>query len=388
MSKEFNPDKFLAEFEPPTKKRKAVSVQPQSKIEDFDPDEFLSQETEQGIGQQALGAVAEVGRFIDSYTGAPVRKGIGVLQEDFTAIPEAIKQGAMQFGAAPELAPTGQEIVEKAGIPRTALSEVAPALFSETGEGLKLKKGGLLDPTASGVAGLGLDVAADLTNVIPGVAIAKGVGRGIKAGAKGALELTGKALSKVLPETVVGISKAGIEASKDIANATSNFINPKLSKDFRKLNEIALKNNIDSAILPSSVKYGPQSSITRIEQTLAQRPGGEAVFETYQRAQKATQDAFDAKLKKIGDNVAPLAPADAGDVLREGFNDSQKKFFEQIDTSYDTISKAAPGMPLPKEAVSKIETNLKPIIENAERISKNKALSPGSRKQAEQVLES
>ena len=110
------------------------------------------------IGDPILEKVGEVGQFIDAHTGAPARAGIGAMQEGeepFSAIGE-------QFGEDPRYAPTGQQIVEKAGVPRTALSDVAPeGMFTETGEGLPLQKGGPLDFTASGVAGFGMDVGAD-----------------------------------------------------------------------------------------------------------------------------------------------------------------------------------------------------------------------------------
>lgn len=59
-------------------------------------------------------------------------------------------------------AATGKDIAQELGVTNTALSDVIPSLYSQSGdEWLKLKKGGFLDPTASGVAGVGIDMATD-----------------------------------------------------------------------------------------------------------------------------------------------------------------------------------------------------------------------------------
>jgi hypothetical protein len=62
--------------------------------------------------------------------------------------------------------PGAADIMEKAGVPNVALSEVLPQMYSETGEGLALEKGGIFDPTARGVAGLVADVALDPTTYL------------------------------------------------------------------------------------------------------------------------------------------------------------------------------------------------------------------------------
>src|SRR5512139_654803 len=67
------------------------------------------------------------------------------------------------------------QVMEQAGVGEGgSLSDIAPFLFSETGEGLALQTGGPLDVTARGLGGFALDVAADpLTYLTAGAA--KGV---------------------------------------------------------------------------------------------------------------------------------------------------------------------------------------------------------------------
>jgi hypothetical protein len=73
-------------------------------------------------------------------------------------------------------APSTSEYMKRAGVEDLgALSDVIPGAYSETGEGLRLKKGGLLDPTGRGTIGMAGDVAFDpLTYLtLGGSAVAK-----------------------------------------------------------------------------------------------------------------------------------------------------------------------------------------------------------------------
>jgi len=74
-------------------------------------------------------------------------------------------------------APSSGEILEKLGVPEGgSLSDVLPGMYSKTGKGLALEKGGLFDPTARGVAGAAIDVALDPLALL--------AGKGAKAVAK------------------------------------------------------------------------------------------------------------------------------------------------------------------------------------------------------------
>lgn len=148
----------------------------------------------------AANVVAPVGQFIDKYTGAPTRSAVHELQKDWTNVGGAAEAFGKQFGANPNAAPTGKDIARYAGVPETPLSEVLPWAYSDTGEGIQLKKGGMLDPTASGAVGLGVDMAADPTNLIPGKAITSAA-KTLSGVTKPAL---GKALSK-FGQTMTGI---------------------------------------------------------------------------------------------------------------------------------------------------------------------------------------
>lgn len=188
---------------------KSAAVDGYDHLSDHDLDQLLAvAETSAAKGRDtnsfltslkngAIEKVAEAGRFIDRYSGAPARAAIGAAQDGENPLSAA----ARQFGADPELAPTGQELARRAGVPDTSLSDVIPSRFTdsdvEAKEWLKFKRGGAADVSASGAAGLGIDIAADPTNLIPGVAISKGTelaGQGLRA--------AGRAASKVSAPTL------------------------------------------------------------------------------------------------------------------------------------------------------------------------------------------
>lgn len=89
-----------------------------------------------------LEAMGIVGRPIESVTAAPARAAISSLQGNLD-LGEAMKAFAGQFGRNVDLAPSGKQIAEKAGL-----------------------QGG-----AAAAAGLGLDVAIDPSNLMGGAAL-------------------------------------------------------------------------------------------------------------------------------------------------------------------------------------------------------------------------
>lgn len=164
----------------------------------FDPKAYAvgsdDPEREPSFGESLLEGLIDVAQTVDSYTGAPVRAGIGALQDD-KGVGGALSAAASQFGQDPSSAPTGRQIARRAGVSDTALSDVLPSLYSDTGEGLPLKRGGFFDPTASGAVGLGIEIGADLTNVIPVGAVAKGVAKGGAKAASGVVNLASDAVA-------------------------------------------------------------------------------------------------------------------------------------------------------------------------------------------------
>jgi hypothetical protein len=129
------------------------------------------------IGQGALTTADYAGRVLD-YAGGLARGSIAGAAEPFVGknlvdIQEVLKGKA----------PTFSEILEKSGVPEWySLSTAFPEMYSETGEGLALQKGGMLDPSVRGAVGLGLDIATDpLTYGTLGLSALSKVGKAAKA---------------------------------------------------------------------------------------------------------------------------------------------------------------------------------------------------------------
>jgi hypothetical protein len=105
-------------------------------------------------------------------------------------------------------APSTSEYMRRAGVPEGAsLSDLAPALYSESGEGLPLKKGGMLDPTARGAAGFVGDTLLDPLTYT-GIPAVRGALKASRAGAiadkalhpvETALQASGKTMYKSAP---------------------------------------------------------------------------------------------------------------------------------------------------------------------------------------------
>lgn len=142
------------------------------------PDAMGPEQEEPGYLKQAgsalMGAIGYIGEKEQQYGGGTAtRAAINDLLEGKSAT-EAGKQLYNSYGKGTEEVPTGKELAVKAGVPSTPLSEYVPALFGDR-KGGWTGKGGVLDISPAGVAGLGTEIATDPVNVLAGP-VSKGVG--------------------------------------------------------------------------------------------------------------------------------------------------------------------------------------------------------------------
>jgi hypothetical protein len=111
---------------------------------------------EPGLGMKALSAV---GKGVD-YAGGVTRAAAANIADAFVPGDIATKEDLLN--ALKANPPSTDEYLERSGIPEGySLSDLMPSIYSKTGEGLPLKKGGALDPTTRGAAGFVGDVALD-----------------------------------------------------------------------------------------------------------------------------------------------------------------------------------------------------------------------------------
>lgn len=185
------------------------------------------------LGDAALEGVSAAGRFVDTYTGAPTRAAISAAQEGQNPVSAFGKQ----FGEDPSNAPTGKDIARRAGVPDNALSEALPGAFTddpvEAEKWYKFQRGGPADITASGAAGLGIDVIADPINLVPGGAIAKG--------AKGAEEVISRG-SKIASKLGEKLGKNSARGATKVGSALTGVSEKEIetyAKHSDEINKIA-----------------------------------------------------------------------------------------------------------------------------------------------------
>lgn len=116
--------------------------------------------------------------------------------------------------------PSSADMMEKMGVPKSGeISDVLPFLYSETGEGWPLQKGGAFDASTRGAAGLASDIALDpLTYLTLGVAPAiSKLGKASKFGR--AAEVAATPISTALKSTGKGIYKSGLKKLDNVAES-------------------------------------------------------------------------------------------------------------------------------------------------------------------------
>ena len=327
--------------------------------------------------QTPLEIAGGIGSFVDKYTGAPVRSAISAIQNKQSPLDAYINQ----FGEDAEKAPTGKQIAEKSGFSSKSLSDVFPSLYSKNPNDeydYRPSKGGLLDVSPSGVAGLGVDVLADPTNLIPLGLAAKEAGTIGKAGgtlakdtAKGLIK-GGAAATDLLTgsEKATGLLKTAsnaVEMGKDLINKT---FSPKVSEKFKDYAAIAEKHGIDPKVLSSQMEFGKGSTIERLEKSLREGATGEKLFDEYNRGLSSISEAFDNSARKIsGKNL--VNEIDAGNDLVDSFSRAKDAIFNNEDLVYSDLSKYHPGGYINKDNLVQINSQLNGIEKRAKTMMKN-----------------
>lgn len=301
---------------------------------------------------------------VDSVTGAPTRAALDAAIDGKNPVSAFGKQ----FAEDTSKAPTGKTIAQKVGVSEDSLSESFPDLYNEDGEGWQLQKGGWGDITKSGAAGLGIDIAADWSNLV-GTGLVRGAGKAAEKAAKvgknlsiSALENVGKIAAKGAAKGIDAVTSgtSGTEALQGLAK----FVNPKVAEDFGRFSDIAKANGIDPSLLPASVEFGPATAISRLERNIAEGPIGEAKLIRHQQAAEAVQGAIEKRVSDIsGGNV--MDEIGAGQHLRDSFDRGVDRFFQDIDWTHNMVKAQAPGIALTGRGAAKLESKLVGIEKHA-----------------------
>ena len=280
---EFNPDDYLAQ--------KQAAAAPA-----FNPDDYLaSKESQTPIKDAALAVAGGVGKAL-GYAGGLARTGIleatGQAEDGDAA--RALKGNAV----------TTDEFLNRKGVPEGAhLSDYLPYANKGSGNMFAIEKGGMLDPSARGVAGFVGDVATDPLTYLSG---------GLSAVAKGG----DSALLKKL--FLANVEGGGLTAGGKVANAVLNPIEAAsrsgatsaYAKAFEKVDgKLDNPSTLAELAQKSGFRGSPQDAVEHFSQM--NQNAGKAIGDTLSQASDqgakvktmtALQPAIDkaAELRKLG----------------------------------------------------------------------------------------
>jgi len=285
---------------------------------------------------------------IDAFTGAPTRAAIGAAQEGAGAIGAAQAFGRA-FGETPgEDVPTAKEIAVRAGVPDKPTQLRVP--FRDV-----QNRPLAVEVSPADIAGFGIDLLADPTNLIPGSVALKG---GMKTGAKGVVfgaKQAGRGVKAVTPAALR-------KTLKEATDVIGKFFNPKVLPSFEESVRVAEKAGIARADLPEALEFGPTSLISRAAVGKRAGPLGEADAEKWIETLDKVRDAVGNKLREIGGGNV-LSPVEAGHLIRQSYDDAANNIMNSVKTSYNKIGAANPGLVLSAKA----QENLAEVLAKLEK---------------------
>jgi hypothetical protein len=312
------------------------------------------------------GVIEQVGSVYDRYSGsAAARKAVG----DFIDTGSLAQAGSgfiNQYGADPAIAPTGKELAEKMGlsaqnqtIPRNPMAVADEArAFKRPGETIEQSQARASQPSEvaspAAMVGFGLDVALDPINALPFVPVAKAGGkvsaalRGSAAAAKDAAKAadnfaTGGKLVRVA-DVAGGTGKFALESAKQARIRLSKLFKPDVAPDFDELKSIAEANGVDTSYLPESIEFGENSTISRFARSKAEGPLGGDALQKFEKFGQDVSKAAENKVLTLAKTSRIPGKQEAGRILREGYDEGVDNFFKQMDVTYNSAVKMAPGM--------------------------------------------
>lgn len=127
------------------------------------------------VGKAALQGAANVGEKIDRYTGAPIRSAVGALQEG-QGLGGAASAYGKQFGAPSAQAPTGEQLMQKAGVSDKSFS--VPLIKNPWGQTEQEK---YIQTSPAELTGTAAQIALDPTTYIAPEALVGGASKAAEA---------------------------------------------------------------------------------------------------------------------------------------------------------------------------------------------------------------
>lgn len=285
----------------------------------------IKQDAEPTFGDKALGVVGKVASALDSVTGAPSRSAIGALQDGQNPL-TAFKN---QFAEDPSAAPTGAEIAKKAGVSDEAFAQFtgddvaklantiskiggAPALALKilADNAPQSLKDQTYKPTPADVAGLGIDIAADPTMLIPGRAIGK-TAEVVGDAAKFLKSKTGRAIGKTA-ELVGDAAKATtVKAGSTLTGVSEKSIKTYIEQR-KAIDEIIAKHGGDMTLAADELRENLQSAIQNKVRSLNGN-----IEKAIKEAPSDVKISSDSIIDSLTETRNQLNPALFGDKIEE-----------------------------------------------------------------------
>ena len=384
-------------------KPKFISDADMASMEKSEPDRFgsridpteLAPVAKTGLGDILANGVVKVASAVDSVSGAPTRAAISAMQDG----ENPFKAFASQFGES-EGAPTGADIAKKAGIPDTPIAKFsgdqAASVVEKFVPGVGVMHAFMSDdaknrtyqPTAADVAGAGVELVADPTNLLGVGEVAGAVKKGLGTIGKGTGVVADatKAAARTVPgvKTAEVVSKAGADTVAHATAAIKKMFSPTQAPDFKQLTDIAVKNGIDTSLLPEAIEFGHDSFIARASRKSAEGPLGEAALQRFHQGLDAVRDATEARISKMSGGSIP-SKIEAGEIIRAGFDDGVERTFNNLDITHNRIMEAIPELHVSPEALAKIDSKLAGL-EKWAKGRMERGFTNAHRAQGEQVL--
>jgi len=325
-----------------------------------------------GAGLEKVGRIlSPLDEFASKYVSNPLKASYGAYQTGQGA-GQQFKALVEQFGKArlPTTPESWKEIAQKGGIPKTSLSEVAPELFSKSGqEWLKLRKGGMLDVSPAGVVGGVTEIGLSPTSYLPYGAALKGSAKA----ASGSVKLVGKGTLKTIEKMAEGASKFTPKESK-LAGQLNKIseVAQKGGQALKKTKDIPLKPNAKEIIKAAKDLNVPATSgmlsasedVAKLEQALASNPSSMA---------KPTREMF-SKLKtgltnttkeimNVGEEGVKLTADEIGVAIKEKAFKVFEDKFNKLGNVYDKVANKfrtskVPNLKLVSTTVNDIKNNI------------------------------
>lgn len=340
--------------------------------------QIVQQPQEESFLSKILSPIETAGEYVDRYTGAPTRAALmEVAKGNIANIPGAF---AAQFGEPTAQAPTGKQIAEEIGLSTEPIYRAGFDIPVETPSGriVTAPTGQPLTtrpelPSPAGIAGLAVDIGADISNFVPVGALVKGAGKLAKGTArvagKGArFAIKGSAAALDAEQGLENVIKARNTAQKYIESSAKNLKerwHPEVAKDFNEFASIAEKHGIDPSVLPETVEFGPQSTLAKKAKTIAEGPGGEPIQARYVKAQNEVENALENSINKISGGQKITSDADMGKILTDGYNNGIKSFFDQDFLTHNKIISKNPGMILDKPDLDAVKNQVSALKSRA-----------------------